>query len=134
MHPVRKSSKEWVSEANCARSALTYPLNGWTIANMPQPPVKRVAGEVRAEMARQGVTQAQLAAAINLSQSTLSRRLNGDRSFTLTDLLAIATFLGRPLIQFTGVADAETGPEWAINGDGRPIRIGQTLDPEGVAS
>lgn len=61
---------------------------------------KRVAAEVRAEMARQQMSQEKLAALTGLSQSRISRRLVGDRPFDITELAAVATALGVPVTQF----------------------------------
>lgn len=58
------------------------------------------AREVRAEMGRQGVSQADLAKRLSCTQRTLSRRLTGDVAIE-TDLLEnIATALGVPVTQF----------------------------------
>lgn len=59
----------------------------------------RVAAEVRAEMARQGVRQWQLAAHLNLPQTAISRRLKGDITFDLGELEKVADFLGVPAAQ-----------------------------------
>jgi len=61
---------------------------------------KRVAAEVRAEMARQQISQEKLASLTGLSQSRISRRLVGDRPFDVTELAAIAIALGVPVMQF----------------------------------
>lgn len=54
----------------------------------------RVAAEVRSRLARYGMTQTDLADALRLSQSQLSKRLRGVIPITLPELAAIAT-LGR---------------------------------------
>ena len=56
-----------------------------------------VASEVRAAMARKRVKQNQLAEALGLHQSAISRRLSGEIEFSITDLVAIAKLLDVPL-------------------------------------
>ncbi|CPT76872.1 Uncharacterised protein [Mycobacteroides abscessus] len=53
----------------------------------------RAAAEVRAEMARQGCTQAALAERINRDQHFISRRLSGKVSFTVDELACVAEAL-----------------------------------------
>ncbi len=68
------------------------------------PPVQdvavRVAREVRAEMARQGVTQESLAARIGWSQRSVSRRLTGLVPLDVVELATVADALGVPAAQF----------------------------------
>lgn len=52
-----------------------------------------VAAELRAEMARQKRTGVELAAVLNCSQQSASRRLNGGQGLDLDDLPAIAEWL-----------------------------------------
>jgi transcriptional regulator with XRE-family HTH domain len=59
-----------------------------------------VAGEVRAEMARQGRSQQQVAAAAGWTQQYLSRRLTGANLFDTRDIEVLAGVLGVPLSQF----------------------------------
>ena len=61
----------------------------------------RIAGEIRAELGRQGKNATQLAAATGISPATLSRRLQGKKPFFLEELEAIAQFLELPLSVFT---------------------------------
>jgi len=53
----------------------------------------RIAGEIRAELGRQGKSRHELAAAAGISPATLSRRLQGKKPFYLEELEAIAQFL-----------------------------------------
>lgn len=55
--------------------------------------VERVAANVRAELARKGVTQSDLAAKLNKSQPFISRRLSGRVAFDVADLAGIAAVL-----------------------------------------
>jgi transcriptional regulator with XRE-family HTH domain len=69
---------------------------------MTQPQARRakIAGEIRAELARQNLTYTALSAATGIDPSTLSRRLKGDKPFYLEELEKIAQFLGLPLSEF----------------------------------
>lgn len=62
----------------------------------------RIAREVSAEMARQGITQTALAEQLGWHQRSVSRRLTGDLPFDVADLEAIATALRVPVTQFLG--------------------------------
>jgi len=64
---------------------------------MNPPTTAGLAGEVRAEMARQGVTAAAVAQAIDISRTSLSRKLNGSGEFTVAEMLRVSNFLGLPL-------------------------------------
>lgn len=59
--------------------------------NKPDP---QVAASVRAELARASRTQQSLAAHLHLSQPAVSRRLSGDVSFSIDELVSIAAYLG----------------------------------------
>lgn len=61
---------------------------------------RRVAAEVRAELARQKVSQEVLCGRIGMSQSTLSRRITGEYPFDTTELATIADALGVPVSRF----------------------------------
>jgi transcriptional regulator with XRE-family HTH domain len=63
---------------------------------------ERVAGAVRAEIARQRCGRAALADAIGVSRATIDRRLAGDQEFTVTELQAAADFLGVSLTKLLG--------------------------------
>jgi DNA-binding Xre family transcriptional regulator len=55
---------------------------------------ERIAGELRAHMARQRITATVLSEAVGIPQATLSRKLNGKSGFTLDELFAIGDQLG----------------------------------------
>ena len=76
----------------------------------------RVGDTVRAEMARNRVTQEDLARRLNLSQAAVSRRLNGDIPFNVSELATVGRAVGVPLNRLVAGAD-------------RPAR-----QPEAVAS
>jgi len=77
---------------------------------MTQNLAEYVAAEVRAEMARQRVSQRQLAAQLGLSQVQIQRRLAGRIEFRPSELDGAAELLGVPVTRFlpapTGTAAA----------------------------
>ena len=61
---------------------------------MNTPTAAGLTAEVRAEMARQGISAAKVATATNINPATLSRRLNGTSDFTVGEVSRVAQFLG----------------------------------------
>lgn len=61
---------------------------------MATTPTAQTGRNVRAEMARAGVTQATIAAALGLSQAAVSARLLGKTPFDVNELTVIAGVLG----------------------------------------
>jgi transcriptional regulator with XRE-family HTH domain len=61
---------------------------------------QQLARNVRAELARAGVSQTALAAAMSLSQSAVNRRLQGATDWTVVELQQVADTLGLPLSAF----------------------------------
>ncbi|WP_168443122.1 helix-turn-helix domain-containing protein [Microbacterium sp. K35] len=53
-----------------------------------------VADEVRAELARQRKTAAELASVLGITQHTAGRRLNGGTHFNVLELFLVASWLG----------------------------------------
>lgn len=70
---------------------------------------RRFADEVRAELARQRRTYAELALAIGTTQQTIGRRLNGDTPFNAVEMVLAARFLGIGLPVLWGRATAPQG-------------------------
>lgn len=68
------------------------------------PTYELVAAEIRAEMARQRMSQATLAELLQTSQPTVSRRLSGELPFDLAQLEQIATVLRVPMSRLLAVA------------------------------
>ena len=64
--------------------------------------VTRTADNIRAEMARRRVTQIAVATHLGMSQAAVSRRLNGDKEFAVSELLAVAFLLGVTAIDLLG--------------------------------
>ncbi len=58
---------------------------------------QRVAQEVRANMARRGRTQSDIATALGISQTAISRRLSGSVPWDVNELELVATALDVPL-------------------------------------
>ncbi|HXH77281.1 helix-turn-helix transcriptional regulator [Nocardioides sp.] len=56
-----------------------------------------IGSEVRAELARQRKTQADLAAALSLTPATIGRRLDGTSPFNVVELAKTANWLGVPV-------------------------------------
>lgn len=63
--------------------------------------------EVRAEMARQGVTASKIAEASDISQPSLSRKLTGAREFTLLELLQVCGALDVSLTTIARRAESQ---------------------------
>lgn len=60
-------------------------------------PADHVAANIRAELARAGISQASLAASLGITQQALSRRLLGKTPFSFDEAFAIADTLGVPV-------------------------------------
>lgn len=59
-----------------------------------------IAGEVRAWLARRGITGHQAAIELGWTQPYMSRRLSGRVVFNVTDLVSIANLLEVPVTEF----------------------------------
>lgn len=55
---------------------------------------QRVGASVRAEMARHGITQQDLAAALGITQTAVSRRIRGTVPFDVAELPLVAAAIG----------------------------------------
>lgn len=64
-----------------------------------------VVGEIRAELARQRVSQSELAARLGVSRAYVTRRLSDHTPLSITDLANIADLLGVPVANFTAPVD-----------------------------
>lgn len=62
--------------------------------SQPDETVATIASNVRAEIARQGMTDAQFAARFGISAMGASRRLAGRTPFTTTEVARVAAFFG----------------------------------------
>jgi cytochrome c556 len=72
------------------------------MANTESTLAGRVAGEVRAEMARQQRYGTWMAKQMGMTQSAWSRRVTGDLPFDVEQLDRVAAILDVPITQFIG--------------------------------
>jgi len=79
---------------------LPYVEQYRTVSNAT--PDHTVAKNIRAELARAGISQTAAARALGLADSSLSRRLNGRHSFRVSELYALADLIGVPVHAFIG--------------------------------
>lgn len=77
-----------------------------------------VASEIRAEMGRKGYKQADMAVALGVSQSQVSKRLRGVISLDVVELAAVAQWLDVPVAQLVGGAGRPHGPNPGDSGSG----------------
>jgi transcriptional regulator with XRE-family HTH domain len=63
-------------------------------------PAERVAGEVRAVLARQGKTHRYVGDVLGLSPPSVSRRMRGEIPFDVAELHTLAAALGVPVSTF----------------------------------
>ena len=70
------------------------------MASMERDPRQYIAGEVRAEMARQGHQQSALTEVLGLTRQGVWLKFWGNRRFTAEELVALADFLKVPVNQF----------------------------------
>jgi len=66
-----------------------------------------VAAQVRAEMARRGLRQKDLAEVLGMSQQAVSPKHSGHRPYSLADLWTISDWLGIPFADLLGEAGRE---------------------------
>lgn len=74
---------------------------------MPQ--IESLNATIRAEMARQRITQTELAIALSIPQTQVSARLRGAVEWRVTELLSVADLLGVPastLLADIGTSDS----------------------------
>lgn len=69
----------------------------------------RVSTEIRVEMARQRLSQTDLADRLNVAQPWVSRRLSGKTPITLEDLERVASGLGVDVVDLMGGPRAGRG-------------------------
>lgn len=85
-----------------------------TVTVLPSQPdrlTEQVAAEVRAHMARVRINQTQLAEALKLTQSSISKRLRGVVAFNTDELQVVANVLGvHPAALLGGHSPSPSGP------------------------
>jgi len=80
-------------EADCPDFGCPFTHQSRTGENTPNARfVEAVAKNIRIELARNNVTQAQAAQAIGLTQPSFSRRLTGETGWLFSELLGLARF------------------------------------------
>ena len=72
-------------------------------------PAAQTGANVRAEMARRGVSQTTLAENIGMSQAQVSKRLRGVIAFDINELHTVAAVLDVPLATLLPSDDAAVG-------------------------
>jgi len=84
-----------------------------------------IAGNVRAEVARQRIPQARTAAALGQNQQWLSRRMTGHVEFRISELLILAEFLDVPITDL--LPKQKTAAP--VRDDGRQAVAGAGFEP-----
>ena len=72
---------------------------------------EKIAGEVRAEVARQNASQTELAKWLGLHQTGVSKRLQGRIPFSAAELLLVADFFDVPVNQFYAARNLTPSPD-----------------------
>lgn len=90
-----------------------------------------VAENVRALMARTRTKQQALAVALGMTQGAVSKKVNGDRPFTLDEVEAVAEHFGVPVTTFFEPSNVAPFPGRVTETDGRPVTR-QYSDPKPV--
>jgi cytochrome c556 len=86
------------------------------MANRESTLAGRVAGEVRAEMARQNVRGTWMAKQMGMTQSAWSRRVTGDLPFDVDQLDRVAGLLDVPITRFISAsADPRGQSTWSLS-------------------
>lgn len=68
---------------------------------MTNTPTAVTGANVRAEMARRGISQSAIGQLLGISQASVSSRLRGATPFNINELVAIAAYLDVPLAVLT---------------------------------
>ena len=79
---------------------------GHTVLIMTTTERGRLAREVRAELARRGMSRAQLADQAGINRHTIQRRLSAQHPFTYEELANVARALGLPLSELIERAES----------------------------
>jgi transcriptional regulator with XRE-family HTH domain len=90
-----------------------------------------VASEVRAEMARQGVSHRALAEHLGLPQTSVTKRLNGKIEFDISELERTAQFLGVPVTNFLTSPERSPAATSTPPAPGTPAPSGPPSGPTG---
>jgi transcriptional regulator with XRE-family HTH domain len=101
---------------------------------MPTPFNAAVRAEIRAEVARQALTQQQVADRLGERQWWVSRRLTGENPIEVLDLVRIASALGVPIEQFIPDHSQATEEELARVAAWRGIPVTDLIEIRPVVS
>lgn len=74
--------------------------------------VDLVASNIRAEAARQGIYQMDIARALGVRQTTISKRWKGGRAWPLEDLPKVAAVLGVTVVDLVTEPDKQNPRRW----------------------
>ena len=74
--------------------------------------VDLVASNIRAEAARQGIYQMDIARALGVRQTTISKRWRGGRAGPLEDLPKVAAVLGVTVVDLVSEPDKQNPRRW----------------------
>lgn len=92
-----------------------------------------VGNEVRAWLGRRDVSQSQMATRLGLARSAASRRMRGERPFSITELMEIADWLDISLLELLGpdLAQARKSPrgDLVTTGAGELPRLDSNQQP-----
>jgi transcriptional regulator with XRE-family HTH domain len=75
---------------------------------MNQTPAALTGANVRAELARKGISQMTLAGHIGMTQASVSKRLRGEVAFNVDELSAVARVLDVPIASLLAEQPAST--------------------------
>lgn len=87
------------------------------VGRAPTGPAEQTAGRVRSLLAEYQIAGQDVARAIGMSQSAFSRRLTGEKEFTITEVATLADVLG---VRFVWLVAGE-GPRFDPNGPTSPV-------------
>ena len=105
MHLAGKRCKKQPRHADAPDPLTPLPARR-IVPGMTKTSAATVGHNVRAEMTRQSLTQADIAAALGVSQSGVSRRLLGAIAFDVTELTILARLFGVPASHLLGESAA----------------------------
>lgn len=78
---------------------------------MQTPQTRRTAANVRAELARAGLSQREVCARLHLSRTAVSNRLQGHTDFRLQELRVISEMLGTTIGALIGETPGDNEPD-----------------------
>lgn len=93
-----------------------------TVTRLPEPSSSkgRLGAEIRARLARYGLTQTELGETLGLSQGQVSKRLRGTVAFNIDELDVVAEFFETTVIELLG-GTPPTGPNGGQAGRSRGV-------------